>query len=198
MSTSRNVAVLLLGLGLFAAGTACKKPAPFKAPEPQKTDTSAQDADQARRDEAARRKAEADRQQAEKDRMEAARKAEADQQAASKLAASKALQDIHFAYDDSGLSEAAKAQLLVLADFLKANPRLAVSIEGNCDERGTVEYNLALGERRSHEAFAYLKGLGVAEGRLSTVSFGKEKPVCTESVEACWSRNRRDHFVLKP
>ena len=70
-------------------------------------------------------------------------------------------------------------------------------IDGNCDERGTVEYNLALGERRAHAAMAYLVGLGVPAARLSTTSYGKEKPVCTESGESCWGRNRRAHFTLK-
>ena len=72
-----------------------------------------------------------------------------------------------------------------------------VFIDGNCDERGTVEYNLALGERRAHAAMAYLVGLGVPAARLSMTSYGKEKPVCTEPAEPCWVRNRRDHFSLK-
>jgi len=71
-----------------------------------------------------------------------------------------------------------------------------VFIDGNCDERGTVEYNLGLGEHRAHAAMAYLVGLGVPAARLSMTSYGKEKPVCTESVESCWVRNRRAHFSL--
>ena len=72
-----------------------------------------------------------------------------------------------------------------------------VEIQGHCDERGTNEYNLALGNRRADAALAYLKTLGVAGDRMSTISFGKEKPLCTESNEACWSKNRRDEFHLK-
>jgi len=79
---------------------------------------------------------------------------------------------------------------------MKAYPQAKVFIDGNCDERGTVEYNLALGEHRSHAALAYLMGLGIPEGRLSSTSYGKEKPVCEQSVEACWVRNRRAHFSL--
>ncbi|BDU71900.1 OmpA family protein [Mesoterricola silvestris] len=196
MPNSRNLTVLALGCGLVLAGVACKKPEPLKAPEAPKVDTSAQDADKARQEAEARRRAEA-AQKAERDKLEAARKAEAEQQEAFRKAADKALTDVLFAYDKSGLTDEAKTQLQGIAAFLKAYPKAALRIEGNCDERGTVEYNLALGERRSSAAKDYLKGLGIAEDRLSTVSYGKEKPVCTDSVEACWSRNRRDHFVLR-
>lgn len=198
MPTTYKIPALVLGLGLVAAGVACKKPEPYKAPEPQKVDTSAQDAARAKADEEARRQAEAARQRAEQEKLEAARKAEAEQQAAFRRAADKALQDVLFDFDESDLSATSKATLQRIADFMKAYPKTIISIEGNCDERGTVEYNLALGERRSSVAKDYLKGLGIEENRMSTVSYGKEKPVCTDSVESCWSRNRRDHFVLKP
>jgi len=72
-----------------------------------------------------------------------------------------------------------------------------VEIAGNCDERGTNEYNLALGNKRAAAALAYLKTLGVDEARFTTISYGKEKPLCTEANEACWSQNRRDEFKLK-
>jgi len=72
-----------------------------------------------------------------------------------------------------------------------------VQIEGHCDERGTNDYNLALGNKRAAGALAYLKTLGVDEARLSTISFGKEKPLCTEAKEGCWSQNRRGEFKLK-
>jgi peptidoglycan-associated lipoprotein len=80
---------------------------------------------------------------------------------------------------------------------MKAYPSAQVEIQGNCDKRGTNEYNLALGNRRASAALAYLKTLGVDEARFSTISFGKEKPLCTEAKEACWSQNRRDEFHLK-
>jgi peptidoglycan-associated lipoprotein len=198
MPTSYKIPALLLGLGLIVVGVACKKPEPYKAPEPQKVDTSAQDAAKAKADEEARRQAEAARQKADQEKLEAARKAEADQQTNFHQAADKALQDILFAYDEAALTETAKNHLQGIAAFMQAYPKTNLSIEGNCDERGTVEYNLALGERRSSAAKDYLKGLGLAETRISTVSYGKEKPLCTDSVESCWSRNRRDHFVLKP
>src|SRR5438132_109489 len=81
------------------------------------------------------------------------------------------------------------------ADFLKSNPNFKVTIEGHCDERGSTEYNLGLGDRRASAVKQYLVSLGVPADRLSTVSFGKEKPFCMESTEACWQQNRRGHFV---
>ena len=82
------------------------------------------------------------------------------------------------------------------AEALKKFDFLRVTIEGHCDERGTVEYNLALGERRARAAYDYLVSLGVAADRLKTVSYGKEVPVCQQSNEDCWARNRRAHFAV--
>ncbi|MCM2249267.1 MAG: peptidoglycan-associated lipoprotein Pal, partial [Geothrix sp.] len=108
-----------------------------------------------------------------------------------------ALKTIHFDFDKSDIKEADRALLQGIADFMKAYPAAKVEIEGHCDERGTNEYNLALGNRRAAAALAYLKTLGVDEARFTTISFGKEKPVCTEAKEACWSQNRRGEFKLK-
>jgi peptidoglycan-associated lipoprotein len=144
-------------------------------------------------DGAARRAAEDAKRKAEE--AEAARKAAAE--AAYRNAAQAALKDIHFDFDKSDVREGDKAVLTAIADFMKAYPQANVMIDGNCDERGTVEYNLALGDRRASAAMSYLTGLGVASTRLSTVSYGKEKPVCTESTESCWGTNRRAHFSLK-
>ncbi len=198
MATSIKITTLLMGLGLIAAGVACKKPEPYKAPEPPQAATPPVDTDKARREAEAeaRRRADAERQKAEAAKAEAARLAQADREALTR-AAEKALQDVHFAFDASDLSSEAKDRLQAIADFLKQFPKVRIQIEGNCDERGTVEYNLALGERRTSAAFDYLKSLGVDPQRMTTLSYGKEKPVCTESVEACWYRNRRDHFVMK-
>ncbi len=106
------------------------------------------------------------------------------------------LADIHFEYDKADIREADRAILAKNADALKKFDFLRVTVEGHCDERGTVEYNLALGERRARAAYDYLVSLGVAADRLKTVSYGKEVPVCTESNEACWARNRRDKFTV--
>jgi peptidoglycan-associated lipoprotein len=117
--------------------------------------------------------------------------------AAYEHAAATALKDVHFAFDSSEIRSEDKPTLMAIADFIKAYPQAHLTVEGNCDERGTVEYNLALGERRAHAAMAFLVGLGAPDARLSMTSFGKEKPVCTESTESCWGQNRRAHFSLK-
>ena len=82
------------------------------------------------------------------------------------------------------------------AAWLRANPSYKVKIEGNCDERGTNEYNLALGDRRAKAAQKFLNALGISMDRMSTISYGEEKPACTEKNEKCWSKNRRDDFKL--
>jgi peptidoglycan-associated lipoprotein len=82
------------------------------------------------------------------------------------------------------------------ADWLQANKDYNIRIEGNCDERGTNEYNMALGQRRADAAMKSLMSLGIGKDRISTVSFGEEKPLCMEHNEDCWSKNRRDDFVV--
>jgi peptidoglycan-associated lipoprotein len=106
------------------------------------------------------------------------------------------LTDIHFDYDKYDLREGDRQLLGKNAEVLKRFDFLRITIEGHCDERGSVEYNLALGERRSKVAFDYLVSLGVAASRLKSVSYGKEVPLCQESTEDCWARNRRDHFAV--
>jgi peptidoglycan-associated lipoprotein len=106
------------------------------------------------------------------------------------------LSEIHFAYDRADIGEADRAVLSKNADALKRFDFLKVTVEGHADERGTVEYNLALGERRAKAAYDYLVSLGVAPDRLKTVSYGKEVPLCQQSTEDCWARNRRDHFAV--
>ena len=104
------------------------------------------------------------------------------------------LKDVRFDYDRADIREADRPLLAENAEVLKKFDFIRVTIEGHCDERGTVEYNLALGERRARAASDYLVSLGVGAERLKTVSYGKEVPVCQQSNEECWSRNRRDHF----
>jgi peptidoglycan-associated lipoprotein len=106
------------------------------------------------------------------------------------------LAEIHFDLDKADLREADRPILAKNAEALKKFDFLKVSIEGHCDERGTVEYNLALGERRAKAAQDYLVSLGVPADRLKTVSYGKEVPVCQQSNEECWGRNRRAHFAI--
>ncbi|HVN22688.1 MAG TPA: peptidoglycan-associated lipoprotein Pal [Syntrophorhabdales bacterium] len=103
--------------------------------------------------------------------------------------------NIYFDFDKYNIRPGDAEILKKNVDWLKANPNTKVRIEGNCDERGTVEYNLALGQKRADAAKNYLTGLGVDGKRLDTISYGKERPVCTEHNEGCWAQNRRDAFV---
>jgi len=108
------------------------------------------------------------------------------------------LEPIYFDFDKSNLTPEAIATLNKDAASLKKNPEMKVRIEGNCDERGTSEYNMALGDRRAVSAMKYLETMGIPADRMTAISYGKEKPMCTESNEACWSKNRRDDLnVLK-
>jgi peptidoglycan-associated lipoprotein len=111
--------------------------------------------------------------------------------------ASGPLKDIYFDFDRYDLSAVARDTLKDHAEWLKGKPSAQVEIEGHCDERGTGEYNLALGAKRAQASKDYLVTLGVAAARITTVSYGKELPVCSEHTEDCWQRNRHDRFVVK-
>jgi OOP family OmpA-OmpF porin len=104
---------------------------------------------------------------------------------------------IYFDFDKYDLKPEARETLKQNADWLAKNPVKKVVVEGNCDERGTNEYNMALGQRRAEAAAKYLKTLGVGAGRISTISYGEDRPLCRESNEACWSKNRRADFMIK-
>jgi peptidoglycan-associated lipoprotein len=106
------------------------------------------------------------------------------------------LADIRFAYDSAALTDAARAALEKHALWLQGHRDAKVTVEGHCDERGTVEYNLALGEQRARAARDYVVSLGVATDRLRTVSFGKERPLDTAATEEAYARNRRAHFAV--
>jgi peptidoglycan-associated lipoprotein len=103
---------------------------------------------------------------------------------------------VYFAFDDYTLSSDAQTVLNKLADNLRSNAGSVVQIQGHCDERGSIEYNLALGERRANSVKNYLSGLGIEGARLNTISFGEEKPVDDGHDEAAWARNRRAEFVI--
>ena len=106
------------------------------------------------------------------------------------------LHDVPFAFDSYDLSSEARDTLQTNAGWLRSNAQVKVEIEGHCDERGTVEYNLALGAKRAKAARDYLVSLGISSDRLSTISYGEELPLCKESNEECWQKNRRVHFLL--
>jgi len=107
------------------------------------------------------------------------------------------LKDIYFDFDQYDLRVDARDTLKTHTEWLKGKPSAQVEIEGHCDERGTGEYNLALGAKRAQAAKDYLVTLGVPAARISTISYGKELPVCQEHTEDCWQKNRHDRFVVK-
>ena len=112
--------------------------------------------------------------------------------------ASSPLKDVYFDFDSYTLRADAREILKANSEWLKANPAAQVQIEGHCDERGTTEYNLALGSRRAESAKDYLVTLGTSADRLSAISYGEELPVCKEQAEECWQKNRRVRFVVQP
>jgi peptidoglycan-associated lipoprotein len=106
------------------------------------------------------------------------------------------LGDVYFDYDKSDLKTEATDRLAANAAFMREHPNLIVTVEGHCDERGTNAYNLALGDRRANAAAGYMASLGTSGARMTSVSYGEERPQCNVSDESCWSKNRRAHFVI--
>jgi peptidoglycan-associated lipoprotein len=197
--------ILCLSVALISFGNACaKKEVKVETPV---VDTSAADAAKKRAaeeaaDAAKKRAAEeaAAKKRAEEEAAAAAAKKRAEAEAAQKL-----LQDqinafesekIYFDYDKADLKPESQTTLENKAKFLNANPSYSLRIEGNCDERGTNEYNLALGERRADAAKNFLSSLGISANRITTISYGEEKPVDPAHNEAAWAKNRRDEFKL--
>ena len=187
--------IVVLSLGaLVSAG--CAKKDLVKSEEPVKTatvqaaPTEATPAQESKSEPAAAGKAEPATEKA----AEASIKQEAKEAQGAQVQSE--LQKIYFNFDSSALSDEARATLSKNAELLAKQPALKVRIEGNCDERGSDEYNMALGERRAKSAQDYLVNLGVQQGRLSTISYGEEKPAVEGHDEAAWSKNRRDEFVI--
>jgi peptidoglycan-associated lipoprotein len=150
--------------------------------------------DQAAKDAAA--KAEADRLA----REQAAKMgAEKEQVAKAEAAttAGDAVKDIYFDFDKSNIRPDAREVLKANADYILKISNVAIVVEGHCDERGTAEYNMALGQRRAEEAKKYLGNLGVNGSKIKTISYGKERPIDAGHDEDAWAKNRRDHFVVK-
>lgn len=108
----------------------------------------------------------------------------------------KNVKDAFFDFDKYDIRPDAREALAADAEFLRAHPEVKILIEGHCDERGSSEYNMGLGQRRADSSKEFLVSLGVAADRISTVTYGKEKPFCMEHNEECWQSNRRGHFVL--
>jgi len=108
-----------------------------------------------------------------------------------------ALKDVHFDFDKYDIRPDAARVLDANIDWMRSNPDAVVLVEGHCDERGTNEYNLALGERRARSTMNYLIAHGVSASRIKTISYGEERPVCMDRNETCWARNRRAHFLAR-
>lgn len=180
--------VLAFSLSMFA-GCAEKK-AVVKEGAAVTTD------DQAAKDAAA--KAEADRLAREaadrltKEPVEQVAKVEAEATATEDV-----IKDIYFDFDKSNIRPDAREVLKTNADYFLKNSAASIVVEGHCDERGTAEYNMALGQRRAQEAKNYLVNLGVKDSRIKTISYGKERPIDAGHDEEAWAKNRRDHFVVK-
>ena len=107
------------------------------------------------------------------------------------------MKDVFFDYDSYDVTQQYQQVLAADARFLKQHPNMKFTVEGHCDERGSTEYNLALGDNRANSTKQALVSLGISGDRIRTISYGKEKPFCTESTEACWAQNRRAHFVYQ-
>ena len=107
------------------------------------------------------------------------------------------IKDIYFDYDQYEVSATQQSSITASAQFLAAHPGIKFSVEGHCDERGSTEYNLALGDNRANAVKAALVRAGIPGDRIRTISYGKEKPFCNESNESCWQQNRRGHFVYQ-
>jgi peptidoglycan-associated lipoprotein len=114
------------------------------------------------------------------------------------FAAIDALKDVHFEFDKYDIRPEDAKTLDANASWLKSNAENLVLIEGHCDERGTNEYNLALGERRAKATMNYLVSQGVQANRITIISYGEERPLCNEKTDSCWAKNRRAHFLVKP
>lgn len=108
------------------------------------------------------------------------------------------VKDAFFDYDKADIRSDARQALLTDAEFLRSHPAVRFTIEGHCDERGSEEYNLGLGDRRATSAKRYLANLGIDDSRIQTTSYGKERPFCTEHNESCWQQNRRGHLAMTP
>jgi peptidoglycan-associated lipoprotein len=113
------------------------------------------------------------------------------------FSANAAVKDVYFDFDKYDIRPTDAKTLDANAAWLKSNARALLLIEGHCDERGTPEYNLALGERRAQAAMSYLVALGIQANRISIVSYGHQQPTCQERNESCWAKNRRAHFLVK-
>jgi peptidoglycan-associated lipoprotein len=179
---------------LLVLGVSCAKKTVTMEAEPMEEEMAVEDAaaQQAAQDAAAAREAKlAKMSEAERQREEAAMMAEEARMRAF------VEENIHFDFDKYVLTPKAMMILDEKAAYLREHPEVRVLVEGHCDERGTNEYNLALGDRRANSAKNYLVKSGVADSRITTISYGEEQPLCMDHAESCWWKNRRAQFQVR-
>jgi len=185
--------VLILCLGLIITG--CPKKTVLKEePTVKKAEEPVAEREKAAKAEAER--AAREKELAKEKEFEKSLVAKKEPGIAGEVFESKMLKDIHFDFDKYDIRPGDAQILKENAALLMKNPGVKIQIEGHCDERGTVEYNLALGERRANSAKRYLSSLGLTGDRISTISYGKEKPLDPGHNEEAWTKNRRDHFIV--
>ncbi|MCG6982344.1 MAG: peptidoglycan-associated lipoprotein Pal [Deltaproteobacteria bacterium] len=183
---------LMLAMLLVLSVSCAKKKVTMEAEPTQEMTAEQMEAQQAAQEAAAAREAQmAQKGEAEQQREEAAMMAEEARKRAF------VEENIHFDFDKYDLKPKAMMILDEKAAYLREHPEVRVLVEGHCDDRGTNEYNLALGDRRANSAKNYLVRSGVAESRITTISYGEEQPLCMEQTESCWWRNRRDQFQIR-
>jgi peptidoglycan-associated lipoprotein len=198
--------VLVLCLGVFLAGCAKKKiVVPREQPsvqseearrlEAERAAKEAKEAQELRERELARIKEE-EAKMPQGEELEKSLVVKKERGIEGEIFESKLLKDIHFNYDKYDIRREDEGILKENAAFLKKDPKMKIQIEGHCDERGTIEYNLALGERRASSVKKYLVSLGIASDRISTISYGEEKPLDRGHHEQAWAKNRRAHFIV--
>ena len=185
---------MLACVGVIALGACHRSPPPAAAPAPSAPTTS--NADSLRADSIARAEAAQRDAAARAAREDSIRRANAAAQAAEEEVRGMLSAAVHFELDQSDLSAENRALLDRKATILAKNRGLRIRVEGNADDRGSDEYNLALGMRRAAETKRYLVQKGVSEAQLETISNGEERPVCQDEGEGCWSRNRRAEFTI--
>lgn len=177
---------------LLALGVSCAK----KQVTMETQEMAADESQQSAEDEAARREAEEARLQEQRAR-EARQRQEASSMSEAARKAAFEDEEIHFDFDKYVLTPQAMMILDDKAAYLREHPEVRVLVEGHCDDRGSNEYNLALGDRRANSAKNYLVKSGVAESQVTTISYGEEQPLCMQQNESCWYRNRRGHFSAR-
>ncbi|HEX3867063.1 MAG TPA: peptidoglycan-associated lipoprotein Pal [Gemmatimonadaceae bacterium] len=197
MMRARRIAVLLVVAG---AGAACHHAPPAPAPVTPTVTPRGPDADSARRaqEEAARRAAADAARRRAADSAAAAAASARDAGAAADAARAALTAMVHFDFDQSDLRPEDKATLDAKVPILAANPSVMIRVSGHTDERGSDEYNMGLGDRRARSAEEFLETMGIPMNQLTVISYGKDRPRCTEETEQCWQENRRAHITAAP